>query len=123
MQLASGEQLAAELLVWAAGVKAPEFLAGLGVETNKLNQLLVKPTLQTTLDDSIFAIGDCAAAPWLGTRSSDDADAPPRTVPPRAPAAHQQAAHLATQLRQRLRGQPLQPWRYRDFGSLVWLGG
>jgi NADH dehydrogenase len=114
VQLADGTLLPAELVVWAAGVKAPDFLAGLaGLETSRIHQLLVRPTLQSTLDDNIFAIGDCAAAPWLGHSG---------TVPPRAQAAHQQASHLVKQLRRRIQGQPLQPWRYRDFGSLVSLG-
>jgi NADH dehydrogenase len=43
-------------------------------------------------------------------------------VPPRAQVAHQQAVHLARQMRRRLRDAPLEPWRYRDFGSLVSLG-
>lgn len=112
--LAGGELVPAELVVWAAGVKAPDFLHELaGLETNRLNQLVVLPTLQTTHDPDVFAIGDCAAAPWLGHEGN---------VPPRAQAAHQQAAHLVAQLRRRLRGQPLKPWRYRDFGSLVSLG-
>ncbi|MBL8350277.1 MAG: NAD(P)/FAD-dependent oxidoreductase [Burkholderiaceae bacterium] len=114
VQLADGELVPAELVVWAAGVKAPDFLRDLaGLETNKLNQLVVEPTLQSTRDAAIFALGDCAAAPWLGHGGN---------VPPRAQAAHQQATHLAKQLRRRLRGQPLEPWRYRDFGSLVSLG-
>ncbi len=114
VQVASGETIPAELIVWAAGVKAPDFLKDMGgLETNRINQLVVTPALQTTRDDSIFAIGDCAAAPWLGREG---------TVPPRAQSAHQQAAHLVKQLQRRLRGQPLQPWRYRDFGSLVSLG-
>lgn len=115
VQLAGGEKVPAELVVWAAGVKAPEFLSRLdGLETNKLHQLVVKPTLQSTLDEHVFALGDCAAAPWLGREGV--------TVPPRAQAAHQQASHLAVQLRRRIEGKPLQPWRYRDFGSLVSLG-
>jgi NADH dehydrogenase len=114
--LASGETLPAELVVWAAGVKAPDFLKDLaGLESNRLNQLVVTPTLQTSRDERIFAIGDCAAAPWLGREAGV-------LVPPRAQAAHQQAAHLVGQLQRRLRGQPLRPWRYRDFGSLVSLG-
>ncbi len=114
VQLASGEHIPAELVVWAAGVQAPAFLRDLaGLETNRLHQLVVTPTLQTTRDEHIFAIGDCGAAPWLGHTGN---------VPPRAQAAHQQASHLVKQLRRRLRGQPLQPWRYRDFGSLVSLG-
>lgn len=114
IDLAGGERLPAELVVWAAGVKAPTFLAGLaGLETNRLNQIVVRPTLQTTRDDDVFALGDCAAAPWLGRDA---------VVPPRAQAAHQQASHLARQLERRLRGLPPEPWRYRDFGSLVSLG-
>ncbi len=126
--LASGELVPAELVVWAAGVKAPDFLHQLaGLESNRINQLVVKPTLQTTRDEAIFALGDCAAAPWLGLskKASDTGDSGnPVNVPPRAQAAHQQASHLAAQIERRLRqpGAALEPWRYRDFGSLVSLG-
>ena len=114
VRLADGTTIAAELVVWAAGVKASDGLAEIGgLETNRINQLVVRETLQTTRDDTVFALGDCAACPWLG-RSG--------TVPPRAQAAHQQASHLARQLRRRIAGRALAPFRYRDFGSLVSLG-
>jgi NADH dehydrogenase len=116
VRLASGEFIPAELVVWAAGVKAPDFLHDLGgLETNRINQLVVRPTLQTTRDDDVFAIGDCAACPWLGKYGDV-------IVPPRAQAAHQQASHMVKQIRRRLSGKPLLAWRYRDFGSLVSLG-
>jgi NADH:quinone reductase (non-electrogenic) len=115
VRLASGEVMPAELVVWAAGVKAPDFLRDLdGLETNRINQLVVRPTLQSTRDDDVFAIGDCAACPWLGKAGT--------IVPPRAQAAHQQASHMVKQIRNRIAGRPLRPWRYRDFGSLVSLG-
>ena len=115
VRLASGEIIPAELVVWAAGVKAPDFLRDLdGLETNRINQLVVRPTLQTTRDDDVFALGDCAACPWLGKEGA--------VVPPRAQAAHQQASHMVKQIHARLDGRPLKPWRYRDFGSLVSLG-
>ena len=114
VKLADGRFLASELVVWAAGVKAPDVLATLdGLETNRINQLLVGPTLQTTADPDVFALGDCASCPWPETGG---------TVPPRAQAAHQQALHLARQIRRRIDGRPLAPFRYRDFGSLVSLG-
>jgi NADH:ubiquinone reductase (H+-translocating) len=114
VELAGGVFVPAHLVVWAAGVKAPQWLRELdGLETNALNQLVVRPTLQTTRDDAVFAIGDCAAAPWLGHTGN---------VPPRAQAAHQQASHLAAQLQRHLKGQALKPFQYRDFGSLVSLG-
>lgn len=112
--LADGELIPSELVVWSAGVKGPEFLRSLdGLEVNRSNQIVTLPTLQTTRDPDIFAIGDCAAVPLAGG---------PAIVPPRAQAAHQQASHLVKQMKRRLRGQPLQPFRYRDFGSLVSLG-
>ena len=115
VQLASGEVIPAELVVWAAGVKAPDFLKDLdGLETNRMNQLVVFPTLQTTRDENVFAIGDCAECPWVGRAGV--------MVPPRAQSAHQQASHMAKQIGNRLSGRPLVPYRYRDFGSLVSLG-
>jgi NADH dehydrogenase len=114
VHFADGGFIPSELVVWAAGVKAPDFLKDLaGLETSRNNQLVITPTLQTTRDPDIFAIGDCA---YLVT---PDLPAP---IPPRAQAAHQQASHLAKQIRRRLDGKPLQPFRYRDFGSLVSLG-
>ncbi|HEV7914011.1 MAG TPA: NAD(P)/FAD-dependent oxidoreductase, partial [Albitalea sp.] len=114
VKLADGRVIPAELVVWAAGVKAPEFLSGLdGLESNRIHQLVVRPSLQTTRDDDIFAIGDCAACPWPEKSG---------TVPPRAQAAHQQATHMVGQIRRRMQGRPLRDYRYRDFGSLVSLG-
>jgi NADH dehydrogenase len=114
VRLANGEFLPAELVVWSAGIKAPAFLRDLdGLETNRFNQLVVTPTLQTTRDSNIFAIGDCAACLWEGHATP---------VPPRAQAAHQEASHLLRQIPRRIGGKPLQPYAYRDFGSLVSLG-
>jgi NADH dehydrogenase len=118
VRLADGRVLPAELVVWAAGVKAADFMKDIaGLETNRSNQLAVLPTLQTTRDPDIFAIGDCAACDWPEANGGKGG-----LVPPRAQAAHQQASHVAAQIRRRLGGKTLQPYRYRDFGSLVSLG-
>ena len=112
--LTTGEVIPSELVVWSAGVKAPDFLRDIaGLETNRINQLMVTETLQTTRDATIFAIGDCACCP-----RPDD----PAPVPPRAQAAHQMAAHMVRQIDLLLDRRPLAPFRYRDFGSLVSLG-
>jgi len=114
LRLADGSFVASELMVWAAGVKAPEVLRQLdGLDTNRINQLVVERTLQTTRDPAVFAIGDCAACPRPGESTP---------VPARAQAAHQQASHMLRQVERRLRKEPLQPYTYRDFGSLVSLG-
>jgi len=113
IRTASGREVPATFVVWAAGIRCAEVLRDLdGLESNRINQLVVKPTLQATRDDDIFAIGDCAACPWTAERM----------VPPRAQAAHQEASHLVKTFGRRLRGAPPLPYRYRDFGSLVSLG-
>jgi NADH dehydrogenase len=114
VRLADGGFIPSELVVWSAGVKGPDVLSRLdGLETNRIGQLVVTPTLQTTRDPDIFAIGDCAACPQPGGAGD---------VPPRAQAAHQEASHLVKQLPRRLKAEPLKPYVYHDFGSLVSLG-
>ncbi|MEQ7921219.1 NAD(P)/FAD-dependent oxidoreductase [Xanthomonas sp. WHRI 1810A] len=108
---ASGQVIPATLKVWAAGIRAPAFLQDIaGLETNRINQLLVRPTLQTTRDDNVFAFGDCASCPMKGTD---------RNVPPRAQAAHQQASLLVKSLKLRIEGQSLPEYSYKDYGSLI----
>ncbi|NCW25491.1 MAG: NAD(P)/FAD-dependent oxidoreductase, partial [Betaproteobacteria bacterium] len=115
VRLSDGKEIPAEMVVWAAGVKAPSFLSQLGLQTNAIHQIVVNERLQSLTDPSIFALGDCAASPWLGK-------APGSLVPPRAQAAHQQASFLVHQIERVLARQPLKAWHYRDFGSLVSLG-
>ncbi len=108
-----GEIIEAQMKVWAAGIKAPDWLKNLdGLNTNHINQLIVDSTLKTN-DDAIFAMGDCAACPWQGHDEN---------VPPRAQAAHQQATTLAKSLINRLNGGTLVEYTYQDYGSLVSLG-
>lgn len=114
VHLGDGSLVPAELVVWAAGVKGPDVLKTLdGLELKGNTQLAVLPTLQTTLDPDIFAIGDCA-------HLIPEGHATP--LPPRAQTAHQEASHLVKQIDRHLKGQPLTPFHYRDFGSLVSLG-
>ncbi|NRA23509.1 MAG: NAD(P)/FAD-dependent oxidoreductase [Oleispira sp.] len=106
----NGNVIKAKLKVWAAGVKAPDFLDNIaGLETNRVNQLTVKASLQTTRDDNIFAIGDCA---FLIQPDG-------KAVPPRAQAAHQQASHLIKVLAAIRLGKDIPDFVYRDKGYLV----
>ena len=114
VQLQNGDVIASELVVWAAGVKGPDVLSSLdGLEVSRSNQLVVKPTLETTRDPNIFAFGDSCYFIAEGESSP---------IPPRAQAAHQQADHMLGQIAKRISGQDLTPFKYRDFGSLVSLG-
>ena len=105
-----GELIEADLMVWAAGIKAPDFMKEIGgLETNRINQLVVKPTLQATRDDHIFVIGDCAACALPDGKM----------VPPRAQSAHQMADRAMANILAMIKGKELKPYSYVDYGSLV----
>lgn len=114
--LAGGERVDAALRVWAAGVKAPDVLAGLdGLETGRGGQLVVGPSLQTTRDERVLAMGDCASLTPAGAE---------RPLPATAQVARQEALHLARHLPAWLeKGTAMPPFSYRDYGNLVSLGG
>ena len=113
---AGAQVLRADLVAWAAGIKAPVWLDNLdGLEVNRGHQLVVDTTLATTRDPDIFALGDCAACPWPQA-------GPTALLPPRAQVARQQAAFLVTSIKARLAGKPLPRFKFTDFGSLVSLG-
>ncbi|GAN80347.1 NAD(P)/FAD-dependent oxidoreductase [Acidocella aminolytica] len=107
-----GRKMRASLKIWAAGVKAPEFLAHLdGLETNRSNQLVVLPSLQTSRDPDIYAVGDCSSLTLPKTS---------RPLPPTAQVAHQQAQYLIRHLPRIIQHQEEPPpFAYRDFGALV----
>ncbi len=100
----------ADLMVWAAGVKAPDFLRDFGgLPTNRMNQLLINEHLQTLDDANIYALGDCAG------RQLDEKT----WVPPRAQSAHQMASCIYSNLLRDINNKPLKAFVYRDHGSLV----
>ena len=113
LKMASGKVIPSTLAVWAAGVKAADFLKTMGgtepLEVNKLNQLVVNGNLQTSRDNSIYAFGDCAAC-----QQPDGS-----WVPPRAQSAYQQAMYLARELPQLMAGKTAKPFVFTDQGSLV----
>src|SRR5690606_32170470 len=111
---AQGQRYASDICVWAAGIEAPPFLATLGLQVNRLNQVVVDRTLRTE-DPHIYAIGDCAQAPW---------DKEGEFLPARAQVAHQQADFLIPVLRERINGrEPASAtFRFKDYGSLVSVG-
>ncbi len=106
-----GEAIPASLMVWAAGIKAPDFMKDIaGLETNRINQIVVKDSLQASRDDSIFVIGDLASC----------AQADGSFVPPRAQAAHQMATVAFKNIMTLIQGgSTLKPFVYHDHGSLV----
>ena len=109
-----GNSYPADLCVWAAGIRAPEWLSSLGLPTGRGGQIDVDDRLQVRGVRDVYALGDCAAC----------VDAKGATVPPRAQAAHQQADYLLDCFVRLAKGQaaPAKGYIYTDYGSLVSLG-
>lgn len=114
--LSDGEVLPCHTLVWTAGVTASPLLATLGLEAGPAGRLIVTSALQTPARPDVFAGGDAAAAPDL--TKTDGA-----ITPPTAQHAQRQGVLLARNVARSLHGQTLQPYRHRDLGLVVDLGG
>lgn len=107
-----GNLIEADLMLWAAGVKAPDYIADMGIfEVNRANQILVEANLESSVDQDIFVIGDAC-----GFQREDGS-----WVPPRAQSAHQMAETAATNIINRELNKEQVPYVYRDYGSLVHL--
>jgi len=106
------EEILAAIRVWAAGVKAPDFLKELdGLTVNRQNQIEVEASLRSKSDPAIFALGDCAGC----------IDAADHKVPPRAQSAQQMAKTARDNLIALVENPhaELQAFTYKDRGSLV----
>ncbi|WMY97342.1 MAG: NAD(P)/FAD-dependent oxidoreductase [Arsenophonus sp.] len=112
LNIQDGSKIKSSLTIWVAGIKCADFLKNIsGLETNHINQLIVKKTLQTTLDDSIFAIGDCASCPMNHNNNE--------FVPPRAQAAYQMADLCYRNIIYFLNKKSLKEYSYKDRGIFI----
>jgi NADH dehydrogenase len=116
VQLSDGEVLPCRTLVWTAGVAANPLVAALGLDTGRAGRLVVTAELRTPERGDVFSAGDAAAVPDLV--AGDGA-----ITPPTAQHAQRQGVRLARNVVRSLRGEALQPYRHRDLGLVVDLGG
>lgn len=110
--LSNGENILTSTVVWSAGVKG-QIVDGLPKESLVGNRIKVDSYSRVEGFDHIFALGDVAAM------VSEDY---PRGHPMVAPVAVQQAQHLAKNLKKYSKSQPMQPFRYKDKGSMATVG-
>jgi len=120
--LQSGTHLEKDILIWTAGIKAPDWLRDIGLQVNKFNQILVNEDLQTLDEPCIFAIGDCASTPAATKIDAKSKPPSPQFLPATAQVAHQQAEWLAHKLETRLTNKTCPPFTFKPQGMLVSLG-
>ncbi len=107
--LADGTSLRSDLTVWTAGVAAHRSVADWGLPQGKNGRLLVGPDLRVQGSDRIFAAGDTAL---------DQGNPSPQLAQP----AIQEGRHAAGQIARLLRGEPTEPFRYHDKGTMATIG-
>lgn len=107
----SKEKIKFDIIIWTTGVKVSNFMKNIGgLITNQNNQLIIKKTLQTTLDNTIFAIGDCA---FYKNKHGE-------IIPPRAQNAHQMVKICYKNIILSLNNsKKLKKYKYKDYGYLI----
>jgi len=105
------DRLAANTVIWAAGVAASPLGASLGVPTDRAGRVIVNEDLSVPGHPEVTVIGDLAALPW---------HTPP--VPGIAPAAKQMGALVARNIVASLRNEKTKKFRYKDVGMLATIG-
>lgn len=107
---AEGQLIEADLMVWAAGVKAPAFLQQIPeFEKNRAGQVLANLFMQAQGHQNVYVLGDCC-----GIQQENG-----QWVPPRAQSAHQMADTVAKNIINQANDKPLSHFKYTDYGSLV----
>ena len=107
-----GEQIRARTVLWAAGVAAAPLTRTLGVPLDRAGRVLVERDLSIPGHPEAFAIGDLCAL------TGDDG----HPLPGLAPVALQQGRAAARNVLHRLAGEPTEPFRYHDRGSMATIG-
>jgi NADH dehydrogenase len=105
-------EIAAETILWAAGVAASPLGATLGVPIDRAGRVLVQPDLTIPGCPHVFVIGDLAS---LNGPSG-------RPLPGVAQVAMQGGAHAASNILRAIEGQPLRPFVYRNLGDMATIG-
>jgi NADH dehydrogenase len=109
--MVGAERIPAQTVLWAAGVAASSLARSLGAPLDRAGRVLVEPTLAVPGHPQIFVIGDLALLQQDG-----------RPLPGVAQVAMQGGTHAAKNILRAIRGEPLLPFRYRDYGSVAVIG-
>ncbi|MFC9289078.1 FAD-dependent oxidoreductase [Streptomyces sp. NPDC057052] len=112
--LTDGEFVDTRTLVWCVGVRPDPLAESLGLPMER-GRLLVEPTLRVPGRPEVFACGDAAAVP--------DLEKPGAYTPMTAQHAWRQGKVAGHNVAASLTGRELRPYRHKDMGFVVDLGG
>jgi len=108
---AAQEHIAAQTILWAAGVAASPLAKSLGVPIDRTGRVAPQPTLNLREHPEVFVAGDMCAFVQDG-----------KPLPGVAQVAKQEGAHAAKNILHAIRGEPLEPFRYVNYGNVATIG-
>ena len=108
---ATTERISAQTILWAAGVAASPLAKSLGVPLDRVGRVTPAPTLAIPEHPEILVAGDICVFMQDG-----------KPLPGVAQVAMQQGAHAARNVLRAIAGKPLEPFRYRNYGSMATIG-
>ncbi|MCD2191800.1 FAD-dependent oxidoreductase [Actinomycetospora endophytica] len=112
--LSTGERIPTRTLLWCVGVRADPLIENLDIELDS-GRVVVHETLQVPGQTDLYACGDVAAVP--------DPSRPGERTPMTAQHAVRQGALAGRNVAASLGHGSLRPYRHRDLGFVVDLGG
>jgi len=107
----TSERILAQTVLWAAGVAASPLAQSLGVPLDRVGRVTAEPTLAVPGHPAIFVVGDMCAFTEDG-----------KLLPGVAQVAMQQGGHAARNILHAIAGRPLEPFRYKDYGTMATIG-
>lgn len=105
------EHIRAGTVIWAAGVQASSLGRRLGLTTDQQGRIRVERDLSMAGQPNVFVAGDQAHFEQDG-----------QPLPGLAPVAVQQGRYIARLIRADLSGQPREPFRFIDKGTMATIG-
>jgi NADH:ubiquinone reductase (H+-translocating) len=108
---AEGQRISAQTVLWAAGVAASPIAKSLGVPLDRAGRVFADPTLRVAGHPEVFVVGDICTLEQDG-----------RALPGVAQVAMQGGAHAAKNVLHAMRGEPLEPFRYKNYGNAATIG-
>ncbi len=108
-----GDPIATRTTLWCAGVQPSPLLKACALPLDKSGRVAVDEFLRVPEHPEMYVLGDSAA-------TTDKASG--KQLPPIGQVAFQQGDYLAKSLSALLRGEPVKPFSYFNFGALVSVG-
>lgn len=107
--LQDGSTIPFGFAVWTTGIGPTPFTQAVALPKDKAGRILTNEYFDVLEHPGVYALGDCAAIEG-------------KNYPATAQVAQQEGKYLARAFNRRARQQPVEPFRYKHYGMLAYIG-